>query len=142
MVNMEGPDPNPASLSPEEREARLNAVLADVRASHNTAGHIRSLGWVPDDLLDNVTQVCEVRKPFGHWRQPLDPGTPWRRIAEQLSAVPQLNPDELVERLAAADPDELVERLIAADAELAAVTALQLYLGGYGVGPFESPNHR
>jgi hypothetical protein len=213
MVNMERPDPNPASLSPEEREARLNAVLADVRASHNTAegvlivggreaqllwyatvdayiagnwvatilcgqatcervlaglvslnelpgagiigpkgwerwglgkliGHIRSLGWVPDDLLDNVTQVCEVRKPFGHWRQPLDPGTPWRRIAEQLSAVPQLNPDELVERLAAADPDELVERLIAADAELAAVTALQLYLGGYGVGPYESPSHR
>jgi len=104
--------------------------------------HGRSLGWVPDDLLDNVTQVCEVRKPFGHWRQPLDPGTPWRRIAEQLSAVPQLNPDELVERLAAADPDELVERLIAADAELAAVTALQLYLGGYGVGPYESPSHR
>jgi hypothetical protein len=217
MVNMERPDPNPAGLSPQEREARLNAVLADVRATHNPAEgvlivggreaqllwyatvdayiagnwvatilcgqatcervlaglvslnelpgagivgpkgwerwglgklieHIRSLGWVPDDLLDKVTQVCEVRKPFGHWRQPLDPGTPWRRIAEQLSAVPQTNPDELVERLAAADPDEdpdeLVERLIAGDAELAAVTALQLYLGGYGIGPYELPTHR
>jgi hypothetical protein len=46
MVNMEGPDPHPASLSPEEREAHLNAVLADVRASHNTAGG-RADRWRP-----------------------------------------------------------------------------------------------
>jgi hypothetical protein len=195
---MEAPDPNPADLSPQQREARLNTVLADLRAGHSTAAgglivggreahllwyatvdayiagnwvatilcgqatcervlgglvslnelpgagiigpkgwerwglgnlikHIRSLGWVPDDLLDDAMEVCEVRKPFGHWRRPLDPGTPGRRVADQLHTNWDL------------DPEELEERLIAADAERAAVTALRLYLGGYGVGPYEVP---
>jgi hypothetical protein len=195
---MEAPDLNPADLSPQQREARLNTVLADLRAGHSTAAgglivggreahllwyatvdayiagnwvatilcgqatcervlgglvslnelpgagiigpkgwerwglgnlikHIRSLGWVPDRLLDDAMDVCEVRKPFGHWRRPLDPGTPGRRVADQLHTNWEL------------DPEELEERLIAADAERAAVTALRLYLGGYGVGPYEVP---
>lgn len=46
--------------------------------------HVRQQGWVSSDLLDDVEVLCEARKPYGHWRRPLDPGTLGRQVADVL----------------------------------------------------------
>jgi hypothetical protein len=64
MVNMGRPDPNPASLSPQEREARLNAVFADVRPSHNTAEGVLIVGGREAQLLWYATVDAYI---VGNW---------------------------------------------------------------------------
>ncbi len=86
-------------------------------------GHVRRQGWIEPDVLDDVAALSERRKPFGHWRRPLDAGTPGRRMADSVMA----GNDE---------PDELAMRLLAGDAHAAATTALRVYFGNYFGGPF------
>ncbi len=85
-------------------------------------GHVRKQGWIEADVLDDVAALSERRKPFGHWRRPLDPGTPGRRVLDQL-----ISDDE---------PEWVTMRLLAEDARLAATTALRVYFGNYFRGPF------
>ncbi len=83
---------------------------------------MRRQGWIDPDVLDDVAALSERRKPFGHWRRPLDAGTPGRRVADSVMA----GNDE---------PDELTMRLLAGDAHAAATTALRVYFGNYFGGP-------
>jgi hypothetical protein len=88
--------------------------------------HVREQHWVPDGLIDDVNRLIEVRKPYGHWRGPVDENTIGGRMGEEL-----LNEDDLNE-------DSLINRLLSKDAYHAASTALKLYFGGYGKGPYET----
>jgi hypothetical protein len=88
-------------------------------------GHVQAQGWVEPELLADVSRLSELRKPFGHWRRPLEPGTPGRRVVDHLAD------DEF------ASPTELTSQLLADDAAFAAITALRLYFGNYFGGPFE-----
>jgi hypothetical protein len=87
-------------------------------------GHVREQGWVEPQLLDQVAEVSELRKPFGHWRRPVDAGTIGRRIGDRL----RLDAD--------IDPESLELELLAEDAALAVTTALRLYFGNYFGGPY------
>jgi hypothetical protein len=88
--------------------------------------HVRTQGWVPGDLLDDVWRLCEARKPYGHWRGPMDPGTLGRQVAEHLVACGW-----------DVDPLALRERLLSQEALRSARTALRLYYGDFARGPFE-----
>jgi hypothetical protein len=46
--------------------------------------HVRTQGWVPKDVHDEVAVLCEARKPYGHFRRPVDAGTIGRDVAEAL----------------------------------------------------------
>ena len=87
--------------------------------------HIRQQGWVPDDLLDDVEVLCEARKPYGHWRRPLDPGTIGRQVAEALR-------QEGWE----ADPEAIRARILSQEALRSARTTMRLYFGDFARGPF------
>lgn len=89
-------------------------------------GHVREQGWVPDELLDDASQLCEARKPYGHWRGPMDPGTLGRQVAEGMVTGDW-----------GGDPLALRERLLSQEALRSARTALRLYYGDFGRGPFE-----
>jgi hypothetical protein len=52
-------------------------------------GHVRQYGHVPADVLDAVEELCETRKPYGHWRLPFDPGTIGRAVADALMPQPE-----------------------------------------------------
>jgi len=88
-------------------------------------GFIREKALVPDPLLDEVQVLCERRKPFGHWRRPLDDGTVGRRVSDAVASGGW-----------AADPHVLTQHLVAEDAAHAARTALALYYGNYFMSPF------
>jgi len=61
---MEAPDPNPADLSPQQREARLNTVLADLRAGHSTAAGGLIVGGREAHLLWYATVDAYIA---GNW---------------------------------------------------------------------------
>ena len=84
--------------------------------------HVREQRWVESELLDDVAVVCELRKPFGHWRRPVDAGTVGRRMIDRLKVDPNTEPDLVA--------------LLAEDAAVAVTTALRLYFGNYFGGPF------
>ena len=77
-------------------------------------------------MLDDVDVLCETRKPYGHWRRPLDTGTIGRQVAEVLEAEGW-----------DADPVAVQQRILSQKALHAATTALRLYLGDHGRGPFD-----
>ncbi len=83
--------------------------------------HVREHGWVPDDVLDDVGVLCEVRKPYGHWRQPFDAGTIGRQVGEALKADGWQ-----------ADPDEVRQGILSPEALRAARTTIRLYWGNHG----------
>ena len=89
--------------------------------------HIRQEGWVPAEVLDETAVLCEARKPYGHWRLPFDPGTIGREVADALDAKGW-----------EADPTAIRERILSQKALHAALTALRLYFGDYGRGPFDA----
>jgi len=76
--------------------------------------------WLPPELLEDVQALCELRKPYGHWRRPLDPGTIQHSVVSELEA-----------RGWEADPEDLREELLSNQALLAARTATRLYWGGF-----------
>ena len=87
-------------------------------------GHVRKDGRVPADVLDAVGELCETRKPYGHWRLPFDPETIGRAVADALVAG---NDD---------DPTAIRERILSQNALQGALAALRLYYGNYGWGPY------
>jgi hypothetical protein len=88
--------------------------------------HVREQGWVPDDLLNDVQLLCEARKPYGHWRRPLDPATIGRLVG-----------DALRQEGWEADPHELRARILSQEALRSARTTLRLYFGDFARGPFD-----
>lgn len=88
--------------------------------------HVGVQGWVPEDLLDEVDVLCEARKPYGHFRFPLDPGTIARQVAVALESEGW-----------EADPMAVRERILSQAALQAARTALRLYYGDFFGGPYE-----
>lgn len=86
-------------------------------------GQLRKDRRVPADVLDAVTELCEARKPYGHWRLPFDPGTIGRAVAEALVA----GDDD--------DPTAIRERILSQNALQGVLAALRLYYGNYGWGP-------
>jgi hypothetical protein len=87
--------------------------------------HVRAQEWVPEDLLDEVDWLCEARKPYGHFRFPLDDGTIGRQVAEALD-------DEGWE----ADPMAVQQQILSQHALQSARTALRLYFGDFFGGPY------
>jgi hypothetical protein len=81
----------------------------------NLIKHIRSLGWVPT-VTTCWTMPWKCARSASPSGTGVDRWIPGHRVAHQLHTNWDL------------DPEELEERLIAADAERAAVTALRLYL--------------
>ncbi len=88
--------------------------------------HVREQGWVPSDVLDDVETLCEARKPWGHWRLPFDVGTIGRQVGDALEASGW-----------DADAAEIRQQILGVEALRAATTTLRLYLGNYGMGPFD-----
>lgn len=86
--------------------------------------HVRTQDWVPSSLLDDVQTLCEVRKPWGHWREPFEPGSIQRRTIEAMGQLQE------------GDFDSAREQLLAQEAHESAVTALRLYFGNYRGGPY------
>jgi hypothetical protein len=86
--------------------------------------HIRNDGRVPADVLDAVEELCETRKPYGHWRLPFDQGTIGRAVGDALLTGDQ------------GDPRAIRERILSQNALQGALAALRLYYGNYGWGPY------
>ena len=86
--------------------------------------HVRKRDWVPAPLLDDVQALCEARKPWGHWREPFEPGSIQRRTIETLMG-------QLFEE----DFETARERILAEEAHASARTAMRLYFGNYRGGP-------
>ena len=87
--------------------------------------HVRKAGRVPNEELDEVEWLCEARKPYGHWRLPLDSGTIGRAVAEALRAGME------------DDPFVIRERILSQNALRGARAALLLYFGDHARGPYE-----
>jgi hypothetical protein len=83
-------------------------------------GHVRQYGHVPADVLDAVEELCETRKPYGHWRLPFDPGTIGRAVADALMGG---SSDD--------DATAIRERILSQNALQGALAALRLYYGNY-----------
>lgn len=90
--------------------------------------HVREQGWVPTDALDDVDRLCEARKPWGHWRLPFDVGTIGWQVADTLDEAGGWGED----------PAEVREQILSREALRASTTTLRLYLGNYGMGPFDT----
>jgi hypothetical protein len=88
-------------------------------------GHVRPYDHVPADVLDAVEELCETRKPYGHWRLPFDPGTIGRAVADALMGG---SSDD--------DATAIRERILSQNALQGALAALRLYYGNYGWGPY------
>lgn len=88
--------------------------------------HVGEQGWVPADLLDEVTVLCEARKPYGHYRRPFEEGTISRLVAEALCI-----------KGADVNPTALREQILSQEALRSARTALTLYFGDYARGRFQ-----
>jgi hypothetical protein len=87
--------------------------------------HVRTQGWVQEDVLDEVAVLCEARKPYGHFRRPFDAGTIGRDVAEALTRSGW-----------EADPMVVRRHVLSRSAHHAAVTTLRLYFGGLRSRPF------
>lgn len=83
--------------------------------------HLREHELAPDLLLDQAQSVCDARKPFGHWREPLDAGT-LERIGFDAYARGQSR-------------EESQARHTAQTAYLSARTAVRIYFGDLMVPP-------
>jgi hypothetical protein len=89
-------------------------------------GHVRTQGWVPEDVLGEVAVLCETRKPYGHFRRPFEAGTLGRDVADALKRSDWV-----------ANPTVVQQQILSRTAHHAAVTAMRLYFGDYARGPFE-----
>lgn len=88
--------------------------------------HVREQGWIPDDLIAALDHLCEARKHWGHWKRPFHPGS----LREQAVRT-------VLGQLVEEDVDAVHERLLSQEAHRGAVTAMRLYFGNYGRGPYE-----
>lgn len=77
---------------------------------------------LPPQLIDDVRQVANARKPYGHWRSAVHEESLLQRIRAES------------DRTGNVDRENLVERLIIRDATHAILTTIRLYFGSYGLG--------
>ena len=79
--------------------------------------HLRVARLVRDELLDQVQWLCDERKPYGHWRRPLEPGALQRVVFDaQAAGITD-------------HPEVIKERHVAQLAFIAARTTLRIHFG-------------
>ena len=85
-------------------------------------GEVERLQLLPIDLITDIRQVADARKPYGHWRSAIHEESLMQRV--------------LVERQQTGNTDyaNLVQRLVIRDATHAMDTAVRLYFGSYALG--------
>lgn len=77
---------------------------------------------LPPQLIADIRQVADARKPYGHWRSAIHDESMMQRVRVESEQTGNL------------DRSNLVERLIVRDATHAMLTAIRLYFGSYGLG--------
>lgn len=77
---------------------------------------------LPPDLLADVRQVADVRKPYGHWRSAIHEESLMSRVRVES------------EWTGNEDYANLVQRLVIRDATHAMNTAIRLHFGSYALG--------
>lgn len=77
---------------------------------------------LPPRLIDDVRQVANARKPYGHWRSAIHEESMMQRVRAESDTTGN------------DDRANLVERLIVRDATHAMLTSIRLYYGSYGLG--------
>lgn len=82
----------------------------------------RRLDLLPPRLIDDIHQVANARKPYGHWRSVVHEDSMMQRVRRESEQTGNL------------DLSNLVERLVVRDATHAMLTAIRLYFGSYGLG--------
>jgi hypothetical protein len=106
------------AMLPDDAKAKswesfgLGRLLSEVEKHH----------LLPPDLLADVRQVADARKPYGHWRSAMHEESLMQRV--------------LVEHEQSGNTDyaNLVQRLVIRDATHAMDTAIRLHLGCYALG--------
>lgn len=77
---------------------------------------------LPPDLIEDVRQVADARKPYGHWRSAVHEESLMNRVRAEH------------EQTGNTDYANLVQRLVVRDATHAMDTTIRLYFGSYGLG--------
>lgn len=77
---------------------------------------------LPPDLIADVQQVADARKPYGHWRS----------VVHEESLMQRVRAEH--EQTGSTGYDNLVQRLVVRDATHAMDTTIRLYFGSYGLG--------
>lgn len=77
---------------------------------------------LPPDLIADVQQVADARKPYGHWRS----------VVHEESLMNRVRAEH--EQTGNTDYANLVQRLVVRDATHAMDTTIRLYFGSYGLG--------
>lgn len=85
-------------------------------------GEAKKHQLLPPDLIADVQQVADNRKPYGHWRSAVHEQSLMQRIRVEHDLTGNT------------DYANLVQRLIVRDATHAMETTIQLYFGSYGLG--------
>lgn len=85
-------------------------------------GEVERLQLLPIDLITDIRQVADARKPYGHWRSAIHEESLMQRV--------------LVERQQTGNTEyaNLVQRLVIRDATHAMDTAIRLHFGSYALG--------
>lgn len=60
--------------------------------------YCRKEKFVDGTLLDDVATLCEERKPYGHWRGPLDEGALQKVVLDAPERGVSMTPDQIIER--------------------------------------------
>jgi len=79
-------------------------------------------GLLPEDLINSLRELADVRKPYGHWRSADRADSLMQRVNSEFNIT--------------GDPDwaNLTDRLLVRDATAALRTTVRLRFGSYGVG--------
>lgn len=85
-------------------------------------GEAKQFDLLPPELIAELQQVADARKPYGHWRSAIHEDSLLRRVRVEH------------ERTGNTDRANLVERLIVRDATHAILTTIRLYFGSYSLG--------
>jgi hypothetical protein len=83
---------------------------------------VEKFGLLPQQLVGDLRQLAETRKPYGHWRSAVHDDALDQRVMAEHRATGNI------------DRANLVQRLIARDATHAMRTTIHLYFGSYGLG--------
>lgn len=60
--------------------------------------YCRKAHLVTESLLDDVDVLCEERKPYGHWRGPLEEGSLMKVVMDAQDQGDRTSPDAIMER--------------------------------------------
>ncbi|SKE69984.1 Uncharacterised protein [Mycobacteroides abscessus subsp. massiliense] len=77
---------------------------------------------LPPDLIEDVRQVADARKPYGHWRPAVHEESLMQRVRAEHEQTGNTDYNNLVQRLVVRDPTHAMD------------TTIRLYFGSYGLG--------